>query len=556
MSVTSARSSADFFARSHIDAQREVWDYIVVGAGSAGCVVASRLAENTRYRVLLLDAGRDVRSLKVSVPAAVRYLIGDPNYDWCYQSGPDASRDGRLISWSAGRIVGGGSAINGMVFNRGLARDYDAWVTAGCGGWSAAEVEPTFVAMENFNSTKDPARGGAGPQSVEFNRFHSNVVEPYLEACQQVGIEVVADINAFPAAGVGRAQSSTLRGRRRSTRDAYLSTRRPNLTMRTEAHATRVIIRGGHCTGVSYTHARQRREAGASREVILCAGTFGSAQLLMVSGVGDPAILRRCGVTPLLALPGVGANLQDHTGIGVSLAVSIPTITRRDQWPWRRAAHALRWLIRGDGVAAGAAMLACGFARSVAAQGAPDLYFQMAGFGMQNAANGRLELCDDAALTSILSVAQPRGRGRLELVSSDARVPLRGHLQLLADESDCSRLVDGLRLLRRIHRAPALAAISRGERLPGEATQSDAELRGYLRAHSGSQFHPVGTCRMGVDADAVVDPQLRVRGVRGLRVADASVMPQLTSANTNAPVIMIAERAAQFIRAAARSELA
>ncbi len=533
----------------------ELWDYIVVGAGSAGCVVSARLAEDRERRVLLLDAGRDLRSPLLRVPAGVRFLIGNPKFDWRYRSEPDASRAGQRINWSAGRVVGGGSAINGMVFNRGLARDYDEWAARGCAGWSADDVAPVFAGMENFSESDHPLRGRDGPQSVEFNRFRSPLLPPYLAACAEMGVPVVDDINAFPERGIGATQASTRRGRRCSTGEAYLAAQPGNLELRCESRAVSLLVDQGRCHGVRYLRGGDIYEAKASREVIVCAGTFGSPQLLMLSGIGDPAMLRHCGIVTQLRLPGVGANLQDHVGVAVSLTVNQPSITRRDQSPWRMAAHALRWWLRGDGVAAGAAMLACGYARSDASAGPPDLYLQLAGFGMEHAAEGSLQICDDWALTSVCSVSQPKARGRLELVSPDPRQALRGHLELLGVGDDRQRLLAGVRLLRRIHGAPALRTWAGAERLPGVDVQSDAELLDYLRAHAGSQYHPVGTCRMGVDDTAVVDPQLRVRGLRGLRVADASVMPQLTSANTNAPVIMIAERAARWARDALRKSI-
>ena len=489
------------------------------------------------------------------IPGAVRNLIGNPHYDWNYSSEPDASRLARPISWSAGRVVGGGSAINGMVFNRGLARDYDQWAALGCSGWSARDVEPVFMKLENFPAAEGPTRGRTGPVDVEFNRYRSPVVQPWLNACAQIGVPQLTDINAFAPLGVGCAQSSTRRGRRCSSRDAYLSRPRPNLRLRSAARATALCFDGSRCTGVSYQCDGQRLNAYARREVILCAGTFGSPQLLMLAGIGDPAMLQPFGVMLRRALPGVGKNLQDHAGVGISLAVHANTITAGDDRLWRKALHGLRWWLRGDGMAAGATVLACGYALSALGRVEPDTYLQLLGFGLQATLDHALRFSDTTALTTICSVAQPRTRGKLCLASLDAYTPLRGELQLLGDESDCARLVTAMRLVRRIHAAPALGRIAREELLPGRDVQSDEQLLAFARSHAGSQYHAVGTCAMGVDASAVVDPQLRVHGLQGLRVADASIMPRLTSANTNAPVIMIAERAAELLRATSDCQL-
>jgi len=539
----------------------ESWDFVVVGGGSAGAVVAARLAEDPGASVLLLDAGGPARSTLLRVPGAVGKLIGNPAFDWRYVSEPDASRHGRPISWSAGKVLGGGSSINGLVFSRGLACDFDDWRTQGCPGWSAAEVLPFFERLEHFEQPGLPTRGASGPLGVEFNRYRPAILDAYLTACRESGIPIVDDVNGFPREGIGRAQASTWHGVRQSTAATYLRQPRRNLEIRSEALATSVLIEGSRCRGVRYRRNTGGGVSGgpvqflalARRATVLCAGTFGSPKLLMLSGIGPPELLRRHGIRINHALPGVGLNLHDHTGVYASLGVRLPTVTARDQQGLPALLHGLRWWLRGDGIAAGAAMIATGFVRSDVALPAPDLYLQLAAFAIQSEAGGRLVFSREPAITTIVSVSHPQSRGSVEITSADPAAPVRGALELLGDASDRRRLVAALRLIRRIHQMPALqrrARAAEGGASIAAVGDSDAALLEYAAANCGGQYHPVGTCRMGLDALAVVDPTLRVRGIANLYVADASVMPSITSANTNAPVLMIGERAAQFIRTA------
>ncbi len=563
----------------------ESWDFVVVGGGTAGGVVAARLAEDAAASVLLLDAGAPASSTLLRIPGAVGRLIGNPRFDWQYTSEPDTSRRGKPISWSAGKVLGGGSSINGLVFSRGLARDFDGWSRQGCPGWSTAEVLPFFERLERFEEPERPTRGASGPVGVEFNRYRPAVLDAYLEACREAGIPVIDDVNGFPREGVGRGQASTWRGVRQSTAATYLKKPRRNLEVRSHAHATGLLIEGARCTAVRYRHGAHNRGpermAHARRATILCAGTFGSPKLLMLSGIGPPELLRRHGIRVLLALPGVGKNLQDHPAVHASLGVRLPTLTVRDQNGLMALCHGLRWWLRGDGVAAGAAMIATGFVRSAPAESEPDLYLQLAAFGFSDGAGADLAFSREPAITTILSVARPQSRGSLEITSADPSAPLRGTLELLSDASDRRRLIAALRIIERLHHMPALERHARpggagaggvdaagveapgveapgveapGVEAPGVDTrreyraESDAALAEHVATICGGQYHPVGTCRMGSDERAVVDPGLKVRGIANLYVADASIMPELTSANTNAPTLMIGERAAQFVR--------
>lgn len=523
-------------------------DYVVIGAGTAGCVLASRLANHAT--VLLLEAGRDSSSLHMKVPAGVIRLMGDPRVDWRLTSVPDASLGGRPIHWSAGKTVGGSSAINGMAFNRGLARDYDKWLALGCSGWGAADVAPFFRDMECFDaagleSQASDCRGSRGPQAVELNRYRSRSALVFLEGCRQAGIPLVDDVNAFPSCGAGLTQTNTRFGRRVSARDSYLrpAQRTGRLRLLTESPAHRLVFEGSRCVGAAFHRDGDEHQVRARREIIVTAGALATPKLLLLSGLGPRAELTALGIAVVADLPAVGENLQDHAGVGISVGARVDGICDRDRRGLRAAMHGLNWLFRGRGPAAGGPILATAYACSDQ-DGAPDVHLQFMALTLDG---GGLGLGTAPGMTVIVSLCEPHARGRVRLRSRDPREAVEARLELLGDPADMSTLVRGLKLVRRVVASPALQAVAAVEQQPGAAHQSDAALAAFCRASAGSQHHPAGTCRMGGE-DAVVDPELKVRGIAGLRIADASVMPTLPSANTNAPVMMIAERAAAGLR--------
>ncbi|MGA9025209.1 MAG: GMC family oxidoreductase N-terminal domain-containing protein [Steroidobacteraceae bacterium] len=529
-------------------------DFIVVGAGTAGCALASRIAGDGESRVLLLESGEDSASLRLRMPGAVLSLMGDPRYDWNYVSAPDASRRNRPVRWSAGRAVGGGSAINGLVFNRGLARDFDAWDAAGCTGWSAADVLPYFRRLERFDGPAGETRGREGPQSVEINRHACSSARLFLRACGESGIRVVEDINDFPPDGAGLTQTSTQGGWRMSTRESYLrpALRSGRVRLLTSSHAHRLLFEGRRCTGVRFRRGSEFFDAHAKRELIVTAGALSTPKLLLLSGLGPANALRPLGIPVVAHAPEVGANLQDHAGVAVSAAGDVDGIIRRDLgWP-RSWMHGARWLLTGRGPAAGGAVLATAYACSDESARAPDVHLQFFAWHMRLDSDGKPGLGVEPGMTVICSVCQPHARGYLRLAGPDPLEPADMRLELLGSAHDLRTLVGGVRLARRLLAAPSMRAARVTELQPGPRGRSTAELEDYCRDHSGSQFHPAGTCRMGTDEDSVVDTTLRVRGAAGLRIADASIMPALTSANTNAPVLLIAEKAAELIRSADR----
>ncbi len=525
------------------------YDYVIVGGGSAGSVLASRLSEEPGCSVLLLEAGPADYSPYVHVPAAIIRAVGNPSLDWCYRAEPDPTRGGKVDLWPAGRVLGGSSSINGMLFVRGAPADFDDWAAAGCTGWSYAEVLPFFRRLECTPFGDAAYRGRNGGLRVEPLRSRHPLASVFDAAAERCGLMRNPDYNGAAQEGVAEPQVTQRRGWRCSAARAFLrpAMRRANLRVQTGALVTRLTFDGRRCTGVEYRRGQMPHGARARAEVLVCAGTIGSPALLMRSGLGPPAVLRAAGISVLHAVPELGANLCEHPEAMVSIDVNVRTYNTEIGSP-RIVWHLLRWLLFARGPATSPYPHSVAFARSEHGLDRPDIQIMLGPYAFSFNEHGIVP-DDRPAVSAAINVSYPRARGRITVRSASPDEAPRIEHGLLASEADLDRLIRGARLCRRIFADPAFDRYRVAERLPGPAVHSRDEWVDYLRRTVFLGYHPIGTCRMGADAGSVVDPQLRLRGIARLRIIDASVMPTPISGNTNAATLMIAERAAALIRA-------
>src|SRR5262245_1938313 len=531
-------------------------DYVVVGAGSAGCVLASRLSEDGA-RVVLIEAGPPDTNPLIHIPAGMIKLMRHPRLNWNFFAEPEPGTAGRALHWPRGKVLGGSSSINGMLYVRGNARDYDRWAQMGCTGWSYEDVLPLFKQSEAYTGTggDDHFRGRAGPMAVEQYRTVLPATHCFVQAAQEAGFPATADYNGVQQEGVAYSQNSR-RGRfRASTARAFLAQarRKQNLRVETEALVCRLTFGGGRCTGVEFSRGARKFVATATREVIVSAGAIGSPHLLQISGVGAPEHLRSIGVPVVHAIPNVGQNLSDHLAALVVHRlrdlVSVNQLARGV--PLMR--EAVRYVLTGRGAFTFGVTTALAFAKSREGLESPDLQLSFTPMSRGPDRHGFDQLEQQPGASIAVCVVQPESRGTILARAADPTQYPAIRPNYLSSQRDVDAMVTGLRLARKIFAAPSWMAHSEGEARPGPAANSDAELADYARASAGSVFHPVGTCRMGADAASVVDPRLRVRGVAGLRVLDASIMATVTTGKTDAPTIMIAEKGAQMIREDARA---
>jgi choline dehydrogenase len=523
-----------------------MYDYILVGAGTAGCVLANRLTESAATRVLLLEAGPADTKTEIRIPAAFSKLFKTA-VDWNYETVPQPELAGRRLYWPRGKMLGGTSSMNAQMHVRGNRADYDGWAALGNAGWSYDDVLPYFRKSEHSELGPSPYRGTDGPLNVARLREPNPATRAFLEAAQQAGLGRSEDVNGARQDGADYTQVTQKRGRRWSVADAYLrpASRRKNLSIVTDAHATRILFERRRAVGVEYLVKGRRETALAAREVIVAGGAINSPQLLMLSGVGPAAHMREHGIEPVLDLPGVGQHLQDHLACGVIVFARQPVTLVTAESP----ANLLRYLFLRRGPLTSNVGEACGFVRSSAELEVPDLELIFA--PVPYLEHGLVKPPGHGITVGAI-LLQPKSTGSITLRSAN---PLGAPVidpRYLSDPDglDFRTLVAGMKLAHRVMRSPALAAFAGEPIQPDREPRTDADFEALVRERSETLYHPVGTCRMGAEAMAVVDAQLRVRGLEALRVVDASVMPQIIRGHTNSPTVMIAEKAADLIRGA------
>ncbi len=529
----------------------EEFDYIIVGAGSSGCVLAHRLTEDPAIKVLLLEAGGPDRDPLIHIPLGVGRMWQQRKHDWGYDTEPEPGLNNRKIEMMRGKVLGGSSSINALAHIRGNPGDYDRWARNGLPGWTYKDCLPWFKRTESWEGGESDYRGGSGPISVRHTNLTDPITDAFLAAGQSAGFPITQDINGPDPVGFGRSQSTIRNGRRCSAAVGYLrpALKRRGLTLRMHVHATRILIEGNKAVGIEYLEDGQTKQARASREVLLSGGAINSPQLLMLSGIGDPEALLKQGIRPHVALRGVGSNFQDHLSVGVT--------------HWRRGISPLQHTLRYDRIAIAmlqawltgtgpATLLPGGVTAPIRTRpdlDVPDIQFLFRGAAVDARPwwPGKGPDWRDAIMLRPV-LLHPESRGQLSLASPDPLAHPRIQANFLSAESDRQTMVTGVRIARDVLGQASMQNYCGEEVSPGPKRQTDAEILDYIRATAATAHHPMGTCRMGADDMAVVDAELRVRGVEKLRVIDASVMPDLVCGNINACVLMIAERGADFVR--------
>ena len=525
---------------------RSEYDYIVVGAGSAGCVLAHRLSANPDVSVLLAEAGPKDGHWHLSMPAALTFPLRDTRFNWAYETEPQSELNGRTLFWPRGRVLGGSSSINGMVWIRGHPRDYDDWYRQGLDGWAYAQVLPYFKRIERWSEGANLYRGDRGLVGVQRGRYPNPIFDAYIEAGAEAGFPVSQDFNGRQLEGFGRFDMNISKGRRQSASETYLrpAGRRANLTILTGCLTSRVVTSNGAAVGIEYLEGRDRGIVRARREVILCGGAINSPQILQLSGIGAGDHLRTLGIPVVQDLPGVGENLQDHLNTSVKYACRQPvTLYGADRFP-KNALIGLEYLLFKTGAGATMHTEAGCFIKALSDSRIPDIQHHFIPILVLD--NGRTTP-DRHGFQSHVCPLRPESRGHVRIRSSDPAAPPEMQPNCMTTERDRRLMVASVKVTREAMRQKAMDPFRGAELFPGPEVRSDAEILAYVRQSAVTCYHPVGTCKMGTDATAVVDAEMRVHGVEGLRVVDASTMPELVSGNTNAPIMMMAERIADRI---------
>ncbi|MCP4470227.1 MAG: choline dehydrogenase [Gammaproteobacteria bacterium] len=532
------------------------FDYIIIGAGSAGCVLADRLSASGRHRVLVVEAGASDRRFWIQTPIGYGKTFYDEKVNWKYITEPDSGINNRRSYWPRGKVLGGSSSINAMVYIRGQQQDYEDWRELGNPGWGWQDVLPYFRKSETFSDGGDEYRGDSGPLYVNnvSSQYHP-LCRRFFEAARQNGIDYNPDFNSGDQEGVGYYQITARDGRRMSTARAYLhpALKRPNCEVITQAQVTRILFTDRIANGVEYIRNGQTQQLKANREVIVSAGAINSPQLLQLSGIGDAELLQGFGIEPLFELPGVGRNLQDHLDYSIYYRSRVPTLNNQLR-PWTgKLLAGLQYLLLRNGLLSLSVNQAGGFVRGHPSRPRPNLQMYFAAMTYTRSPPGDRPLLQPDPFPGFLNsigLTRPGSRGQLQIDSADPGVPVKIYPNYLSSDDDVTQMLEGARLLRQLASMPALAELIESETKPGHAVQSDDEFIEDIRQRADTVFHPSCTCMMGPDPKtAVVDAKCRVYGVDRLRVVDTSIFPTLTSGNTNAPTIMVAEKAADMILA-------